>query len=214
MNTINTMDTINTVDTEERNVSNNHVEVVGTISSGFSDSHEIYMESFYTFFIDVKRYSGVVDTIPCMISERLLNPEFCKGTRVKIVGEFRSYNSPGGKLQLFLFVKEIELTDQWQDKNQISLEGFICKKPVYRETPLGREIADLLIAVNRRYNKSDYIPAIAWGRDAKYAEGLEVGTKICLKGRIQSRTYFKKYHDDKGNYKTAYEVSAYMIGEA
>ena len=154
---------INTVDTEERtNVSNNHVEVVGTISGGFSYSHEVYMEKFFSFSVDTKRSSGVVDTIPCMISNRLISPDFLIGSRVEITGEFRSYDSSEGKLQLFLFVKEIEITnqweDKWEDKNQISLEGFICKEPIYRETPLGRKITDLLIAVNRRYNKSDYIP--------------------------------------------------------
>ena len=212
------INTMNTMDTEERNVSNNHVEVVGTISGGISYSHEVYMEKFFSFSVEIKRNSGVVDTIPCMVSERMLRTDFLRGARVELRGELRSYNSPEGKLQLFLFIREIEIT-QNEDKNEISLEGFICRPSTYRETPFGRQITDLLIAVNRRYNKSDYIPIIVWGRNAKYVEGLEVGTKICLKGRIQSRTYFKKYHDDKGNYicsveKTAYEVSASMIGEA
>ena len=177
------------------------------------------MEKFFSFSVETKRYSGVVDTIPCMVSERLPRTDFLRGSRVKLKGEFRSYNSPGGKLQLFLFVKEIEITDQWKDKNQIYLEGFICKKPVYRETPFGRKITDLILAVNRRCDKSDYIPVIVWGRDARYVEGLAVGTKLSIKGRIQSRNYQKKHYDiNEKNIctveRTAYEVSAYMMGEA
>lgn len=214
-----TIDTINTVDTEERNVSNNHVEVVGTIGSFFSKSHEIYMERFYTFLIDMERNSGIVDTIPCMVSERLLGRKFSKGTRVKIEGEFRSHNSPIGKLQLFIFVKTIETTEEEKDINKVFLKGYLCKPTVYRELPIsGREITDLLIAVNRRYGKSDYIPAIVWGRNAKYAEGLAVGAQIELNGRIQSRNYEKKFRDNNGDVicileRTAYEISAYTIGE-
>lgn len=200
----------------EEKRTNNYVELVGTISGGFSYSHEVYLERFLNFSVNVKRYSGVADSIPCLVSERLIRPEFQKGVRVELEGEFRSYNIPEGGLQLYLFVKKINITER-EDCNRISLTGFICKNPIYRETPLGRRISDLMIAVNRQYNKSDYIPTIVWGRNAYYAKELPVGTKVQIEGRVQSRIYQKRIVEN-GNYicsidRTAYEVSANLLGE-
>lgn len=162
----------------------------------------------------MSRLSELSDIIPLMVSERLVDvTENCVGRLVETSGQFRSYNRHEGlknKLVLSVFVREWEFVDENPEAgktNQIYLDGFICKAPIYRKTPLGREIADLLIAVNRPYGKSDYIPCIAWGRNARFAEGMEVGTRLQIEGRIQSREYQKQISDDEYETRTAYEVS-------
>lgn len=198
--------------------STNIATVSGYVLSEAQFSHEVYGEGFYTFLVDVPRLSEASDKIPVTISERLLSPESLQvGTHVSIMGQFRSYNNysdTGSKLLLTLFAREIVFTDDDpKTPNEITLTGFICKPPVYRHTPFGREIADILLAVNRSYNKSDYIPCIAWGRNARFCQGLEVGSKIRLTGRIQSREYKKRINDDEFITKTAYEISVIKLEE-
>ena len=193
---------------------NNVAEVTGVITSEPEFSHETYGEKFYVMMLDVERASGVMDNIPLTISDRLFElDDTYTGKRVHVSGQFRSYNK-GNRLILSLFVRDIEELDDMQSDlkvNSISLDGYICKAPKYRKTPLGREIADALIAVNRGYGKSDYIPCIAWGRNARFAEQLEIGTHVEITGRIQSRKYSKRYLDGTEEERTAYEVSASMI---
>mgnify|MGYP004479290783 CR=1 FL=1 len=197
----------------EQIIKNNVAELIGIVRTGFTFSHEIYGESFYSFTMEVARLSNSSDMIPMLVSERLMDiSESMEGKLIAVQGQFRSYNKhTGGRSRLLLsvFVREWAPAepDDPRNPNNIFLDGYICKKPVYRTTPLGREITDLLIAVNRPYNKSDYIPAIAWGRNAKYAETMEVGQNIRIYGRIQSRNYQKKLSEDKTDVKTAYEVS-------
>lgn len=189
---------------------NNKVYVCGKIVSDATFSHEVFGEGFYEFFVEVSRLSGQADVLPVTISERLMGGGLNKGDEICALGQFRSYNKlEGGKSRLMLTVFIRELLDYCPSKNpnSIVLAGYICKPPVYRTTPFNREIADLLIAVNRSYNKSDYIPAIAWGRNARFARGLSVGDKIALSGRIQSREYQKKQPDESFLTMTAYEVS-------
>lgn len=197
----------------EQIIKNNVAELIGTVRSGFTFSHEIYGESFYSFIMEVARLSNSSDMIPMLVSERLMNvQESMEGQLIAVQGQFRSYNKhSGGKSRLLLsvFVREWEKADleDPRNPNSIYLDGYICKKPMYRTTPLGREITDLLVAVNRPYNKSDYIPAIAWGRNAKFAQHLEIGQNIKIYGRIQSRNYQKKLNETETDVKTAYEVS-------
>ena len=192
---------------------NNKVMLLGKVAKEPTLSHEVYGEKFYQFSLEVKRLSGSLDIIPIVFSERLLVLDSLKcGTIVKLNGQFRSYNSPESaksKLLLMVFAREIILTEasEEEDQNEIFLEGFVCKKPNYRQTPFGREISDLLVAVNRAYNKSDYIPCIAWGRNAKYCESFVVGEKIKVYGRVQSREYEKKNEDGTVSKKVAYEIS-------
>ena len=193
---------------------NNQVTISGEIVSEFKFSHELYGEKFYLMDVEVPRLSGSSDKIPVMVSERLVDVEQdFMGVKVKVEGQFRSYNrheEKKNRLVLSVFAREIELVDEIEiseKSNQIYLDGFICKEPVYRETPLGREIADILIAVNRPYGKSDYIPCICWGRNARFASGLGVGTRCIVKGRIQSREYNKKISETEVEKKIAYEVS-------
>ena len=192
---------------------NNKVLLLGRVVEEPKLSHEVYGEKFYQFVVEVKRLSGSLDFIPVIFSERLLVLESLKiGTIVKLNGQFRSYNNPDAgksKLVLMVFAREVILTEASEEENQneIYLEGFVCKKPNYRQTPFGREISDLLVAVNRAYNKSDYIPCIAWGRNAKYCESFEVGDKIKVYGRVQSREYEKKNEDGTVNKRVAYEIS-------
>lgn len=192
---------------------NNKVVLLGRVVEEPKLSHEVYGEKFYQFVLEVKRLSGSLDLIPVIFSERLLVLESLKvGTIVKLNGQFRSYNNPEAgksKLVLMVFAREVILTEASEEENQneIYLEGFVCKKPNYRQTPFGREISDLLVAVNRAYNKSDYIPCIAWGRNAKYCESFEVGDKIKVYGRVQSREYEKKNEDGSVNKRVAYEIS-------
>ena len=192
---------------------NNIITLVGTIVSERTFSHEVYGEGFYSFNLEVPRLSENSDIIPVTVSERILSDEFKIGEKVVIDGQFRSYNNyenEKNKLVLTVFVKDIKiLTEDMEipNPNEICLTGFICKKPIYRTTPFGREIADILLAVNRAYNKSDYIPCIAWGRNARFCQNIEVGEKVKLWGRIQSRTYEKKFEDGTSEIRRAYEVS-------
>lgn len=189
---------------------NNKVYVCGKITSEATFSHEVFGEGFYEFFIEVKRLSGQGDILPVTISERLMTDNMKPGGELCALGQFRSYNKlENGKSRLMLtvFVREVLDTHPGKNPNSIVLSGYICKPPVYRTTPFNREIADLLIAVNRSYNKSDYIPAIAWGRNARFVKNLAVGDKVALSGRIQSREYQKKQPDESFVTMTAYEVS-------
>lgn len=195
-------------------ITNNQAQVTGIIKSEFNFSHEIYGEKFYMFTLSIPRLSGTDDSVRVMVSERLLSAEeFCKGDRVNIEGQFRSYNSyekPNeNKLVLTIFAKDIHHSTDTKshNPNSLYLNGYICKEPVYRTTPFGREITDLLVAVNRSYNKSDYIPVIAWGRNARYAKTLNVGDNVRVWGRIQSRDYQKRISEEEVVTKTAYEVS-------
>ncbi len=198
----------------EKIIENNRVVVIGKIISEFTFSHEVFGEGFYTVNVSVNRLSDQVDVIPLLISERLINvKEDYTGRTVEATGQFRSYNRHDGvknKLVLSVFVREISFREEFTDytkTNQIYLDGFICKAPIYRKTPLGREIADLLVAVNRPYGKSDYIPCIAWGRNARFAQNFEIGTHIRLWGRIQSREYSKKFGENEVEKRIAYEIS-------
>ena len=196
----------------ENYVNNNRVEIWGTIADDAEFSHEIYGEKFFIFTMDIPRLSGIYDKIKIMVSERLTSDvPLCVGDRVKIIGQFRSYNSSENgtnRLILTVFTRDI-LKDGFDEENpnSIYLNGYICKQPVYRTTPFGREITDMLLAVNRTYNKSDYIPVIAWGRNARFCKNLNVGDNVRIRGRIQSREYQKKLDDDEIITKTAYEVS-------
>ena len=210
---------------------NNYLTLVGRVTSEKQFSHEIYGERFYSFDLSIPRLSGNADLIPVTVSERLINDEMLAiGSKLLIKGQFRSYNSyenEKNRLILTVFAKDIkkleEATPEVDEEgneipsndiakkdtvtNEVVLIGYICKKPIYRQTPFGREIADLLLAVNRAYNKSDYIPSIAWGRNARFCQNLEVGTEVKIVGRIQSRNYEKKYEDGSIVKKVAYEVS-------
>ena len=203
---------------------NNHLVLVGKITSERKFSHEIYGESFYIFNLEVPRLSDITDIIPITISERLIDDDKMQiGSKIIVKGQFRSYNSyenEKNKLILTVFAKDIifeedvdkeEIVSEENKKvpvsNEVVLAGYICKKPIYRQTPFGREIADILLAVNRAYNKSDYIPSIAWGRTARFCQNLPTGTEVRIIGRVQSRKYEKKYEDGTIEEKVAYEVS-------
>lgn len=191
---------------------NNLVTVSGEIVSDYNFTHEVYGEKFYSFDLASKRLSTNSDIIPITVSERLgICESFKKGSEVTINGQLRSYNDFSQKknhLVLTVFAKDIHLEEEGKSiPNQVILNGFICKPPVYRTTPFGREISDILLAVNRAYNKSDYIPCIAWGRNARFAGKLNVGDNIKITGRMQSRNYQKKLEDGTALEKTAYEVS-------
>ncbi|MBR9938364.1 single-stranded DNA-binding protein [Oscillospiraceae bacterium Marseille-Q3528] len=195
-------------------IENNQVIMAGEIVSEFVFSHEVFGEGFYMLEISVRRLSNSYDVIPLMISERLIDvTRDYRGETIAVSGQFRSYNrheEKKNRLVLSVFVRELEFVEEEPESsrtNQIFLEGYICKMPVYRKTPLGREIADLLVAVNRPYGKSDYIPCICWGRNARYASGFEVGAHIQLWGRIQSREYTKKISEEEIERRIAYEVS-------
>lgn len=195
----------------DRNTSNN-AYISGVIAEEFRYSHEIYGEKFYTSTVDVERKSGIVDRIPIMISEKLVDVSGeWVGERVYIYGEFRSYNKYDGEhshLILRLFARKFFCVDDTgHDDNSIELDGFIRKKPIYRDTPLKREICDILLAVNRPYGGSDYIPCICWGKNARYVDTLGVGAHLSVRGRIQSREYTKKLSDTESEIRTAYEVS-------
>jgi single-stranded DNA-binding protein len=190
---------------------NNKVFISGEIVTEAEFSHEVYGEGFYEMNVLVKRLSGQGDILPVTISERLITDSDLKvGSTINALGQFRSYNKlvdGKSKLMLTVFVREILEESPHKNPNSIVLTGYICKPPIYRTTPFNREIADVLIAVNRSYNKSDYIPCIAWGRNARFAKNLAVGEKIAVSGRIQSREYQKRFTDDDVRTLTAYEVS-------
>ena len=202
---------------------NNYLTLVGKVTGEKEFSHEIYGERFYIFKLAIPRLSGNEDIIPITISERLIKENTLQeGKKLLVKGQFRSYNSyENEKNRLILTVfakdvmeveeKEVEEENEMIKKdtitNEVVLMGYICKKPIYRQTPFGREISDILLAVNRAYNKSDYIPCIAWGRNARFCQNLEVGSQVKVVGRVQSRTYEKKYEDGTSQMRVAYEVS-------
>ena len=203
---------------------NNYLTLVGKVTGEKKFSHEIYGERFYVFNLEISRLSGNADIIPITVSERLATDEMLTaGKKLLVKGQFRSYNSyenEKNRLILTVFAKdviEVEENEEEQEENEIVkkdtitnevvLVGYICKAPIYRQTPFGREIADVLLAVNRAYNKSDYIPTIAWGRNARFCQNLEVGTKVKVVGRVQSRMYEKKHEDGTVENRVAYEVS-------
>ena len=190
---------------------NNKVFISGEIVSDATFSHEVYGEGFYEFFVRVMRLSGQADILPVTLSERLIQGAMlAKGKTICAQGQFRSYNKlENGKSRLMLtvFVRELLTEPPEKNPNTILLSGYICKPPVYRTTPFNREIADVLVAVNRAYNKSDYIPCIAWGRNARFVKNLCVGDRIAVSGRIQSREYQKKMSETDIRTMTAYEVS-------
>ncbi|MFQ9515355.1 MAG: single-stranded DNA-binding protein [Eubacterium sp.] len=198
-------------------MSNNKVKLVGSVVSEPEYSHKVCGEKFYIFYLSISRRSGTVDKIPITVSERLVYIDKIKiGERFEIEGQFRSHNrieNDKSRLILSVFCSSIISAENENDKNVIEIEGYICKQPIYRETPLGRDICDLLIAVNRPYGKSDYIPCIAWGRNAIYASNFEVGVKVFVKGRVQSREYSKKIDEGMEEIGTAYEVSIIQIRE-
>ena len=191
---------------------NNSVTLKGTITGVPSLSHKVYGEGFYNTFIAVPRLSGSCDVLPVTVSERLLIKEGdIVGKNYYITGQFRSYNNysdEGSKLKLTVFAKTFERVEDgdYDEPNDIFLDGYLCKEPTFRETPFGREIADMLLAVNRAYGKSDYIPIIAWSRNARFSAHLPIGTHLKIYGRIQSREYQKKVEEEFIT-KTAYEVS-------
>lgn len=204
----------------EKMIENNKVSVIGGIVSEFTFSHEAFGEGFYLVDAAVKRLSGQADTLPLMVSERLLDVHRdYSGDTMEAIGQFHSYNRHEGarnRLELSVFVREVRFMEEFTDytkTNQISLDGYLCKPPVYRRTPLGREIADILLAVNRPCGKSDYIPCISWGRNARYVTSLEVGTRVRTWGRVQSREYVKQLSETECEKRIAYEVSISRLEE-
>lgn len=195
------------------NLKNNIVSVHGEIYTLPEYSHEVYGEEFYEFLLKVDRLSDSFDLVPVTISSRLID-NFNIGDKIGVEGQFRSYNKQidgRSKLLLTVFVRNLVEYNQNINPNYIEVVGYVCKEPVYRTTPFNREICDILIAVNRSYNKSDYLPLIAWGRNARFSQNFKVGDKIKIVGRIQSREYIKKINDIDSVTKTAYEVSLNKI---
>ncbi len=202
---------------------NNYLTLVGKVTGEKEFSHEIYGERFYIFKLGIPRLSGNQDIIPITISERIIGEDTLQeGKKLLVKGQFRSYNSyenEKNRLILTVFAKDVMEVEEKEEEeeneivrkdtitNEVVLVGYICKKPIYRQTPFGREISDILLAVNRAYNKSDYIPCIAWGRNARFCQNLEVGSQVKIVGRVQSRTYEKKYEDGTVQTRIAYEVS-------
>ncbi|ALP90115.1 MULTISPECIES: single-stranded DNA-binding protein [Clostridium] len=198
---------------------NNKIYLEGKVTSELEFSHEMYGEGFYTFNLDVMRLSDSVDTLNITVSERLLSDmQLIIGSDVIVEGQLRSYNKfidGSNKLILTVFARNIEpCMERSKNPNEIFLDGYICKEPIYRTTPFGREIADVLLAVNRAYNKSDYIPTIAWGRNSRFCQTLEVGDNIKVWGRLQSREYQKKVSENEVIKKIAYEVSISKMEKA
>lgn len=200
----------------ENYLKNNRVFLSGRVAREPQYSHELFGEGFYEFYIEVKRLSGQTDVLPVTVSERIMNGvELSEGSPVALSGQFRSYNkleNEHSKLMLTVFVRDfIPYDAEEQNPNVVELNGYICKPPVYRTTPFNREICDVLLAVNRGYNKSDYIPCIAWGRNARFVRDAEVGLNVVIGGRIQSRKYNKKLDDDTIEERVAYELSVGKI---
>lgn len=197
---------------------NNTVTARGQIMSKFTFSHKVFGESFYMVDVAMKRLSNQSDIIPVMVSERLIDiHRDYTGNAIEVFGQFRSYNRQEGiqnRLELSIFVREVHFIEEFTDctkTNRVFLDGYICKLPTYRKTPQGREISDIILAVNRPYWKSDYIPCISWGRNARYASCLPLGARIQVEGRIQSRKYIKMISDAQCEERTAYEVSVSKI---
>lgn len=210
----------------ENAINNNNITLAGVVEKEPEYSHEVFGERFYVFMLKCSRMSSNKDTLPVMISDRLVDIREIKvGQVVTAVGQIRSFNrhidDVKSKLILSVFARELKILTQdatelsfEEDINTVILDGYICKPPIYRCTPKGREIADILVAVNRPYGKSDYIPCIAWGRNARFAGGLETGEHIQIQGRFQSREYSKKISDNEIETRTAYEVSVSRIDYA
>jgi len=196
-------------------MNNNRVTLTGKVVEEAKFSHEVFGEGFYEIKLEVPRLSSQTDILPVTISERLLaSHDASVGATLSVIGQFRSYNKleqEKSRLMLTVFVRDIPECDDEVNPNVIELEGYICKPPLYRTTPFKREICDILLAVNRAYNKSDYIPCIAWGRNARFVNGLRVGERIAIQGRIQSREYQKTKEDGSVVTKTAYEVSVSRV---
>ncbi len=197
---------------------NNQAFLSGRVESGFTFSHSYYGEGFYILYLSVKRLSESSDLIPVMISERLIDvTQDYQGEIMEVSGQFRSHNihqETKSHLMLSLFAREVSFAEFSADQmksNQVFLDGYICKAPLYRRTPLGREIADVMLAVNRPYGKSDYIPCICWGKNARFAEKFDVGDHVQIWGRIQSREYVKKFDETHTERCTAYEVSVSRV---
>ena len=198
----------------DKMIENNQVSIVGEVVSDFTFSHEVFGEGFYMLNVSVKRLSDSCDIIPLMISERLIdvNADY-RGAYIRAAGQFRSYNrheEKKNRLVLSVFVRELEFTDEEVENaktNQIFLDGYICKPPFYRKSPFVFEISNIFLAVNRPYGKSDYIPCICWGRNARFASGFEVGGHTQIWGRIQSREYMKKLSEEESEKRIAYEIS-------
>ena len=207
----------------DNRIENNKVQITGEVVTDFTFDHELYGERFYGCFIDVPRTSGTSDQIVVMVSERMVDISADRiGSWITVTGQLRTYNFQEGgrnRMRIHVFAQEVEVFDPLSkiipsyDDNRVILNGYLCKKPTYRKTPLGREIADLILAVNRPYGKSDYIPCICWGRNARYVDSLDVGTCLTLEGRIQSREYMKKLEDGSEELRTAYEVSVSIVRE-
>ena len=196
-------------------MNNNKVYLRGRVVSSPILSHEVCEEKFYEVNFEVKRLSDTTDIIPVIISEKLLaSNNINMGDDIAIKGQYRSYNSQQdnkSKLILNVFAREIVEIDETVNPNTIEITGYICKPSIFRVTPFKREICDVLVAVNRAYNKSDYLPCIAWGRNARFVKNLEVGEKVTIVGRIQSREYQKKIDENTLETKTAYEISIAQI---
>ncbi len=196
-------------------MNNNIATITGVVSQEPRYSHQMYGEGFYESVLTVPRLSDQVDYIPFTVSERLMiDGNVGVGNTVSLTGQLRSYNKivdGKSKLMLTLFVRDVYDTDDGRNPNSIDVTGYICKEPVYRMTPFKREICDVLLAVNRAYNKSDYLPCIAWGRNARFVQNISVGTKVRINGRIQSRSYQKQLADGTSETRIAYEVSVNRI---
>lgn len=195
-------------------MNNNKVYLRGTVVDTPVFSHEVFEEKFYEFHLKVPRLSESFDYVPVTISERLMDNGFIAGKEITINGQFRSYNKQvdgKSKLVLTVFAREVLENDELINPNTIELDGFVCKEPIFRTTPFKREICDVLVAVNRAYNKSDYIPCIAWGRNARFVKDIKVGERVKVFGRIQSREYQKRFSADDIETKVAYEISISKI---
>ena len=200
---------------EKKTIDNNEVLLYGEVVSEKEFSNEVYGEGFYTVMVNTSRLSGINDTIPVLISDRMADFEnITIGTDIKVWGQFRSFNrheERKNRLVLYVFARDLEVNPEEKDAdNSITLHGYVCQPTSFRTTPMGRNITDILVAVNRPYGKSDYIPCICWGRNASFADGLQVGDSIKVSGRIQSREYIKTV-DNNQEKRIAYEVSASRI---
>ena len=197
----------------------NRAELVGSIDSAPVFSHSAYGENFYELPLSVCRRSGAADLLRVILSDRLtMDTPISEGMTIHISGQIRTYNETDAsgicRLNIVVFARAIEALDEsCRHENGISLTGFVCKPPIRRTSPLGREICDLMLAANRMYGKSDYIPCIAWGRSAVFASGFPVGTHLSAVGRLQSREYKKRNAEGDVSVRTAYEVSVIRLEE-
>ena len=187
----------------------NHIDLIGSLASAPQFSHDNHGRRFFSFFLEVERLSATIDRLPVLASEQLLRATTVQeGDSLHITGQIRSFNSrtPGRhRLIISVLAEQMSVCSEPHD-NLTALTGVICKEPVYRRTPLGREICDVMLAVNRPYRRADYIPCILWGRTAQEAAAFPVGTTLTLTGRLQSRDYLKLLGSESEQ-RTAYEVS-------